>query len=179
MTIRPLVHVEMLIRIRNRSHPRTTRIESPTMATYAAVVERYRDKGLYVGYVPGFPGTHGRVEDLDELQAHLTEVIAMIRDTRHPVHLIRIRLKLAENSLCWASIRNQLRNRVCISTTVQEVGVSQISCGRDIPPSVGATGIARRAGVRPANYWRGKRRRIDRISSPVGLWVPLLQRKRP
>ena len=30
------------------------------MHTYTAVVERCADTGLYVGYVPGFPGAHSQ-----------------------------------------------------------------------------------------------------------------------
>jgi predicted RNase H-like HicB family nuclease len=45
------------------------------MKTYAAVVERDPDTGLYVGYVPGFPGAHSRAATLDELNRNLTEVI--------------------------------------------------------------------------------------------------------
>ncbi len=30
------------------------------MHTYTAVVERCPDTGLYVGYVPGFPGAHSQ-----------------------------------------------------------------------------------------------------------------------
>ena len=48
------------------------------MHTYTAVVERCRETGLYVGYVPGFPGAHSQGETLDELNANLREVIAMI-----------------------------------------------------------------------------------------------------
>ena len=48
------------------------------MSTYTAVVERCPDTGLYVGYVPGFPGAHSQATTLDELNANLKEVIAMI-----------------------------------------------------------------------------------------------------
>ena len=40
------------------------------MRTYTAVVERDPETGLYVGYVPGFPGAHSQGESLDELQAN-------------------------------------------------------------------------------------------------------------
>ncbi len=50
------------------------------MRTYTAVVERCPDTGLYVGYVPGFPGAHSQAETLDELNANLTEVVTMILD---------------------------------------------------------------------------------------------------
>jgi predicted RNase H-like HicB family nuclease len=37
------------------------------MKTYTAVIEQCPDTGLYVGYVPGFPGAHTQGETLDEL----------------------------------------------------------------------------------------------------------------
>ena len=54
------------------------------MSTYTAVVERCPDTGLYVGYVPGFPGAHSQGETLDELNANLKEVIAMILEDGAP-----------------------------------------------------------------------------------------------
>ena len=48
------------------------------MRSYTAVVEKCPDTGLYVGYIPGFPGAHSQAETLDELNANLTEVVAMI-----------------------------------------------------------------------------------------------------
>ncbi|MDE0276602.1 MAG: type II toxin-antitoxin system HicB family antitoxin [Defluviicoccus sp.] len=48
------------------------------MHTYTAVVELCPDTGLYVGYVPGFPGAHSQGETLDELNANLREVFAML-----------------------------------------------------------------------------------------------------
>ena len=50
------------------------------MRTFSAVIERCPDTGLLVGYVPGFPGAHSQAESLDELQANLQEVIAMLQD---------------------------------------------------------------------------------------------------
>ena len=48
------------------------------MKTYTAVVERCRNTGLYVGYVPSFPGAHSQAETLDELNTNLKEVIEML-----------------------------------------------------------------------------------------------------
>ena len=48
------------------------------MDTYTAVIERCRDTGMYVGYVPGFPGADSQGETLDELNANLREVIALL-----------------------------------------------------------------------------------------------------
>ena len=54
------------------------------MHTYTAVVERCPDTGLYVGYVPGFPGAHSQGETLEELNCNLREVIALILDDGPP-----------------------------------------------------------------------------------------------
>ena len=48
------------------------------MRQYTAVVERDADTGLFVGYVPGLPGAHTQAESLDELNANLREVVAML-----------------------------------------------------------------------------------------------------
>ena len=50
------------------------------MKTYAAVIERDADTGLYVGWVPGFPGAHSQGETLDELHGNLREVIELLLD---------------------------------------------------------------------------------------------------
>lgn len=48
------------------------------MKTFTAVIERCPDTGLYVGYVPGFPGAHTQGKTLDELQINLREVIELL-----------------------------------------------------------------------------------------------------
>lgn len=48
------------------------------------VVERDPDTGLLVGYVPGWPGAHSQGADMDELQANLAEVIAMLLEDGEP-----------------------------------------------------------------------------------------------
>jgi predicted RNase H-like HicB family nuclease len=48
------------------------------MRTYTSVVERSPDTGLYVGYVPGFPGAHSQGETMEELVANLKEVILAV-----------------------------------------------------------------------------------------------------
>jgi predicted RNase H-like HicB family nuclease len=55
------------------------------MKTFTAVVEKCPDTGLYVGYVPGFPGAHTQAETLDELQQNLQEVIEMLLMDGEPV----------------------------------------------------------------------------------------------
>jgi predicted RNase H-like HicB family nuclease len=54
------------------------------MKTFTAVVERDPVTGLLVGYVPGFPGAHTQAETLDELNANLREVIAMLMEDGEP-----------------------------------------------------------------------------------------------
>ena len=54
------------------------------MKTFTAVVEKCLDTGLYVGFVPGFPGAHTQVETLDELQGNLQEVISMLLEDGDP-----------------------------------------------------------------------------------------------
>ena len=54
------------------------------MKVYTAIVERCRDTGLYVGYVPGFPGAHSQGKTLDELQKNLKEVIEMLLEDGEP-----------------------------------------------------------------------------------------------
>ena len=55
------------------------------MRTFLAIVEKCSDTGLYVGYVPGFPGAHTQAETLDELQRNLREVIEMLLEDGEPV----------------------------------------------------------------------------------------------
>lgn len=54
------------------------------MRTYPAVIERCPETGLYVGFVPGFPGAHAQGETLDELNHNLQEVIAMLLEDGEP-----------------------------------------------------------------------------------------------
>ena len=55
------------------------------MRTYTAVIERCPDTGLFVGYVPGFPGAHSQGESLDELSENLEEVIGMLLEDGEPM----------------------------------------------------------------------------------------------
>lgn len=55
------------------------------MKTFTAVVEKCGDTGLYVGYVPGFPGAHSQGQSLDELNHNLIEVIEMLLEDGEPV----------------------------------------------------------------------------------------------
>jgi len=54
------------------------------MRTFTAVVERCMDTGLFVGYVPGFPGAHSQGGTLDELNENLKEVISLLLEEGEP-----------------------------------------------------------------------------------------------
>lgn len=54
------------------------------MRTFNIVVERDPDTGLYVGYVPGWPGAHSQGATLDELRRNLEEVVAMLLEDGDP-----------------------------------------------------------------------------------------------
>jgi predicted RNase H-like HicB family nuclease len=59
-------------------------IAGQSMRQYTAIIEFCSDTGLYVGYVPGFPGAHSQGETLDELSQNLTEVISMLLEDGEP-----------------------------------------------------------------------------------------------
>ena len=54
------------------------------MRSFTAVIERCPETGLYVGYVPGFPGAHTQAETLDELDLNLREVLEMLLEDGEP-----------------------------------------------------------------------------------------------
>jgi predicted RNase H-like HicB family nuclease len=54
------------------------------MRNFTAVVEKCPETGLFVGYVPGFPGAHSQGATMDELQANLHEVIEMLLEDGEP-----------------------------------------------------------------------------------------------
>ena len=54
------------------------------MKNFTAVIERDADTGLYVGWVPGFPGAHSQGESVDELRSNLQEVIEMLLEEGDP-----------------------------------------------------------------------------------------------
>ena len=54
------------------------------MKSYTAIIESDADTGLYVGYVPGFPGAHSQGATLDELHRNLQEVIEMLLEDDNP-----------------------------------------------------------------------------------------------
>ena len=54
------------------------------MKTYSAVVQKCPDTGLYVAFIPGFPGAHSQAETLDELNRNLREVVEMLLEDGDP-----------------------------------------------------------------------------------------------
>jgi len=55
------------------------------MKIYTAIIEKCRDTGLYVGFIPGFTGAHSQAESLDELNNNLREVIEMLLEDGEPI----------------------------------------------------------------------------------------------
>ena len=58
--------------------------QEASVRAYTAVVERDPDTGMYVGYIPGWPGAHTQGESLDELQANLREVVELLLTDGEP-----------------------------------------------------------------------------------------------
>lgn len=54
------------------------------MRNFTAVLEKDADTGLYVGYVPGWPGAHSKGATLEELRTNLEEVVAMLLEDGEP-----------------------------------------------------------------------------------------------
>jgi predicted RNase H-like HicB family nuclease len=54
------------------------------MRVFTAVLEKCPDTGLYVGFVPGFPGAHSQGETLEDLNKNLQEVIKMLLEDGEP-----------------------------------------------------------------------------------------------
>jgi predicted RNase H-like HicB family nuclease len=54
------------------------------MKTYTAIIERSPDTGLFVGFIPGFPGAHTQAESFDELNANLREVLSLLLEDGEP-----------------------------------------------------------------------------------------------
>ncbi len=60
------------------------RYKNAPMRAFTAVVEKCQETGLFVGFVPGFPGAHTQGESLDELRGNLQEVISMLLEDGEP-----------------------------------------------------------------------------------------------
>jgi predicted RNase H-like HicB family nuclease len=54
------------------------------MRSFTAVIERNAATGLFVGYVPGWPGAHSQGASVDELRQNLEEVVAMLLEDGEP-----------------------------------------------------------------------------------------------
>lgn len=54
------------------------------MRTITAIIEKCSETGVFVGYVPGFPGAHSQADSLDELHRNLHEVITMLLEDGEP-----------------------------------------------------------------------------------------------
>lgn len=54
------------------------------MRSFTAVVEKDTETGLYVGYVPGWPGAHSQGATMDELRRNLEEVVSMLLEDGEP-----------------------------------------------------------------------------------------------
>jgi predicted RNase H-like HicB family nuclease len=52
--------------------------------SFTIVVERDGETGLYVGYVPGWPGAHSQGATVAELRHNLEEVIGMLLEDGEP-----------------------------------------------------------------------------------------------
>ena len=54
------------------------------MTTYDVVIERDSDTGVFVGYVPGWPGAHSQGADVEDVRGNLREVLAMLLEDGEP-----------------------------------------------------------------------------------------------
>ena len=54
------------------------------MKSFTAVIEKDAQTGIYVGYVPGWPGAHSQGETVEELRNNLAEVISMLLEDGKP-----------------------------------------------------------------------------------------------
>jgi predicted RNase H-like HicB family nuclease len=61
-----------------------TLLSEADMRTYNYIVERCSDTGMFVGYVPGFPGAHTQGESLEELRSNMEEVVTMLLEDGEP-----------------------------------------------------------------------------------------------
>jgi predicted RNase H-like HicB family nuclease/DNA-binding XRE family transcriptional regulator len=59
-------------------------LEVKKISKFTAIIEKCAETGLYVGYVPGFPGAHSQGETLDELNRNLQEVLNMLLEDGEP-----------------------------------------------------------------------------------------------
>ncbi len=55
------------------------------MHSFTAVIEEDPTTGVFVGYVPGWPGAHSQGETVEELRDNLREVVEMLLEGGEPV----------------------------------------------------------------------------------------------
>ena len=55
------------------------------MRSVKFIVERDRQTGHLVGYIPGWPGAHTQGANIDELQQNIREVIELLLEEGEPV----------------------------------------------------------------------------------------------
>ena len=48
--------------------------------TFTAIIEKDKDTGLYVGYIPNVDGAHSQAETIEELRDNLKEVLELIEE---------------------------------------------------------------------------------------------------
>ena len=102
------------------------------MHSFTAVVEKCHETGLFVGFVPGFPGAHTQGESLDELQANLREVVSMLlEDGNRGIALVKA---IDRNSSFFLEIRG--RGDVSFSWVLRDTLVRKIlGCYYVLEPS--------------------------------------------
>ena len=54
------------------------------MRNFTAVIEKDPTTGLFVGYVPGWPGAQSQGESVEELRENLREVVEMLLEDGEP-----------------------------------------------------------------------------------------------
>ena len=54
------------------------------MKSFTAVIEKDAQTGIYLGYVPGWPGAHSQGDTVEELRNNLAEVISMLLEDGEP-----------------------------------------------------------------------------------------------
>jgi predicted RNase H-like HicB family nuclease len=62
-------------------------MEILNMRIFTAIIEKCQETGLYVGFIPGFPGAHSQAETLEELNKNLQEVVEMLLEDGEPAGL--------------------------------------------------------------------------------------------
>jgi len=48
------------------------------MRTFPVIVERCKETGYLIGYVPGVPGAHTQAESFEELEKNMREVLQLV-----------------------------------------------------------------------------------------------------